>query len=127
MKSRITSLIAAAVVAFSLVGCSTVDTPYKRGRVAAIGALIAFDDESDSAKLAQVREDIVSFLASDGTLTLSIVSNYTAEISETLGIKQRELTLVVLAINEELKLEGDSDKRAREFLRGVADILALGV
>ena len=108
-----------------LVGCQT--TAYERGEIAGYSALIAFDDEGDTAKLAQTRQDLIAFLDSGEGLTDALINVYASKLIERYGTQRGVvITAVLRKLARERELEPDG-KRAREFIRGVADALSLTV
>lgn len=104
-------------------GCET--TFYERGEIAALGAMLAFDSPSDAEKLEQTHTDIVNFLESGEDVTDLFVRRYAIKIAERHERNPIALRIVLKKLLAELSLE-NGKKRAREFLRGIANTLVSG-
>ena len=122
----IIALGAFAVPCVLFVGCEATDTPYGRGEIAGLGALVAFDTPEDAEKLSETRTEILLFLASDLSLTDAIIDRYAVKIAERYERNPAIVRIVLRKLKAEINLE-TGDARAKEFLQGVADALSLGI
>ncbi len=111
---------------FAFAGCETIDSPYARGEISALGALIAFDSDSDVEKLKATRDEILEFLASGESLTEAVLTHYAVRLAERYGKNQGAVRIVLHRLKAELSLE-NAGTNTTEFLRGVADTLSIAL
>jgi hypothetical protein len=103
-------------------GCNT--TSYERGEIAALGALVVFDDPDDIEKLDETRRDIVAFLESGESINGFVINRYAQDLAERYQKNPAVIRLVLKKLDAELSLE-QGENRAREFLQGIADTLSI--
>lgn len=121
---KATHAIILGLMALCFTGCG--DTPYERGEIAALSALVAFDSPGDYEFLAETRDDIIDFLESGESLSPSLIELYAVKIAARNGKNPVVVGIILRKLRAELSLE-KGENRAREFLRGLADGLSVGV
>lgn len=129
MKPHIILAVIATLIAVYLAGCATSDAR-RAGRLTTAGAVLAFESPSDQAVMIQAKNKIDAFLASGGVITDIVVREFVDWLTESLGRNPAAVRLVVMElqgmVNEDIEAFGPTQlEPAREFVRGVSDVLAI--